>query len=419
MTAFVYRAALPAYFFDDDFQWLVGTWAFTPMQLIDVPHLRHFYRPIIDLYFAAATPLFGGSPTLFHAANVALHAANGLILLALARAVSGNRMFGFLTALFFVVQPGDIDAVAWVSALAEPVSAFFGCLALLWFVRFRHSGHPLPHGLSVVALALALLTHESSVVFVALIVIADWAFFGAFTVRTGRQTRMADLVRLYTPYAIVTIAYLAIDLQINSRNYVVTQGHYQIGRHVIGNALDYIAALYVGRGDIANFVLIAIGVLALLLKGSRRVVFATAWLLLALLPFVFFTWSNTSRYLYLPAMGFSMLVAEGVLWLDRTLMLRLTPRARRAVLAVVIVAITGRFTIFALRNVKAFAQRAEDYRRYIALFREIHGDVPPNSRLPPDPRLRTKHSHEFVAAAVQWAYQDATIELIPEQPGRE
>lgn len=419
MTVFVYRAALPAYFFDDDFQWLVGTWAFTPTQLIDVPHLRHFYRPIIDLYFAAATPLFGSSPALFHAANIALHAVNGLILLALARAVSGNATFGFLTALFFVVQPGDIDAVAWVSALAEPVSAFFGCLALLWFVRFRQSGQSLRHALSVAALALALLTHESSVVFVVLIVIAEWAFFGGVPIGRTTQGRASAMARLYAPYAVVTIAYLAIDLQINSRNYVVTQGHYQIGRHVVGNALDYIAALYVGRGDVANFVLITVGVLALLLRGSRRVVFATAWLLLALMPFVFFTWSNTSRYLYLPAMGFSMLVAEGVLWLDRALMLRLTPRARRAVLAVVVVAIAGRFTIFALRNVKAFAQRAEDYRRYIALFREIHGDVPPNSRLPPDPRLRTKHAHEFVTAAVQWEYQDATIELIPEEPSRE
>ena len=418
MTAFVYRAAVPAYFFDDDFQWLVGTWAFTPAQLIDVPHLRHFYRPIIDLYFAAATPLFGGSPALFHTANIALHAANGLILMALARAVSGNALFGFLTALFFVVQPGDIDAVAWVSALAEPVSAFFGCLALLWYVRFRQSGYPLRHVLSVAALALALLTHESSVVFVALIVIADWAFFGGF--RSGEAQRStAAMMRLYAPYAIVTIAYLAIDLQINSRNYVVTEGHYQIGRHVVSNALDYIAALYVGRGDVANFVLIAVGVVALLIGGSRRVVFATLWLLLALAPFVFFTWSNTSRYLYLPAMGFSMLVAEGVVWLDRILTWRLTPRMRQAVVAVVVAAIAGRFTIFALRNVRAFAQRAEDYRRYIALVREIHGDVAPNSRLAPDPRLRTKHAHEFVTAAVRWAYQDATIELIPEQPSRE
>ncbi len=101
----VYRAAISAYFFDDDSQWLVGAWAFQPMHLLDFAHLNHFYRPVIDLYFATATPLFGGSPTLFHLANIGFHAANGLLLLALARAMSGSTAYAFLTALFFVVQP--------------------------------------------------------------------------------------------------------------------------------------------------------------------------------------------------------------------------------------------------------------------------------------------------------------------------
>src|SRR6187549_565960 len=120
MAFVAYRPALSAYFFDDDFQWLVGTWAFTPWQLFDIAHLQHFYRPVIDLYFAIATPLFRGSPTAFHVANITLHAVNGLVLLALARAMSGRLDFAFLTALFFIVQPGDVEAVAWVGALAEP-----------------------------------------------------------------------------------------------------------------------------------------------------------------------------------------------------------------------------------------------------------------------------------------------------------
>src|SRR3979411_3195721 len=110
-AAFVYRAAVSAYFFDDDFQWLVSTWAFQPAHLLDIAHQSHFYRPIIEVYFAAATPLFGGSPTLFHIANIGLHAANGVLLFALARALSGNSAHAFLAALFFVVQPGDVDAI--------------------------------------------------------------------------------------------------------------------------------------------------------------------------------------------------------------------------------------------------------------------------------------------------------------------
>lgn len=409
-AGFVYRDAVSAYFFDDDFQWLVSTWAFRPGQLVDVAQMNHFYRPVIDMYFAAATPLFGGSPTLFHLANIGLHMANGLLLMALARALSGSPVYGFLAALFFVVQPSDVDAVAWVSALAEPVSAFFGCLALLWFLRFREGGHTRWHALSGVAFLLALLTHESSVVFFPLLILAAWAARDPTDVG-GARVRRASGFRPFIPYCVLLVAYLAVDLQVNSRNYVVAEGHYGVGGHVVTNALDYLVALYVGRRDLANYVLVVVGLGALMLFGSRRVVFATSWLVLALLPFVFFTWGNTSRYLYLPAMGFSMLVAEGLVHLDRLAAPRLSRAARTAALALVATAIAGRFALFAADNVSHFAERTEEYRRYITLFKQVHGDLPAQSRVAPDPRLRIDHPPAFLNALVQWEYRDPTIAL--------
>jgi len=214
---------------------------------------------------------------------------------------------------------------------------------------------------------------------------------------------------------VVTGIYLAIDLSINRRNYVVTQGHYAIGSHVISNALNYISALYVGRGNLLNFLFIASGLAALFVKGSRRVVFATSWMMLALMPFLFFTWSNTSRYLYLPAMGFAMLVADGVLWLDAFLASRVGVTARRVVVVLLVAAIAGRFTAFAIRNANWFAQRAEGYRRYITLFRQIHGDVPSHARIPPHPQLRGPHANEFLTALVRWEYRDPTIELVADE----
>ena len=403
-VALVYRAAASAYFFDDDFQWLVGTWAFRPVQLLDIAHIRHFYRPVIDLYFAAATPLFAGSPARFHLFNICLHAANGLLLMALAREISGSRMFGFLAALFFVVQPADADAIAWVSALAEAVGAFFGCLALLWFLQSRRTGSRMRRVLSVAAFALALLTHESYAILFPLLVLAGWAF---------TDVRRTD-IRPYIPYAIALVAYLAIDLSINSRNYIVTGGHYGIGSHVVTNALEYIVAMCVGRHNLTNYVLIAIALVALLLRGNRRVVFATAWLLLALLPFVFFRWSNTSRYMYLPAMGFSMLIAEGVMQLDRLMAARLPRGLSAAAQTALTAVIAGRFALFAMSNVSGFAGRTEDYRRDIASFKQVHGDLPLHSRVPLAPLSTAKHQFQFLNALVQWEYHDPTIELIPD-----
>jgi len=412
-AVFVYHAAATAYFFDDDFQWLAGTLTFTPARLVDVGHMGHFYRPVVDLFFATGARLFGGSPVVFHLTLIALHAANGVILFSLARTISGSPTFGFLSALFFVVQPADVDAVAWVGALAEPTGAFFGCLALLWFLRFRSGGARVFQALSAASFGLALLTHESSVVFFVLLVMADWVFAS----RPDRghaprawQTRLGA----YTTYVALLVAYLAVDLRINSRNYVVTEGHYAIGPHVITNTLEYIVALFVGRHDVANYALVVVALGWTWIAGSRRAIFATLWLLVALGPFVFFTWSNTSRYEYLPAMGFSMLVAEGVIGIGRLAGRRGSTAIGAAVVVLLSMAITVRFALFAAGNVRDFANATEEYRQYMTAFKAMHGDVPSHTEGLEGPPMRTPHGHAFLNALVQWEYRDPTIQLAPE-----
>jgi hypothetical protein len=412
----VYHNALSAYFFDDDFQWLVTSWSFHPGQLVDVAAMSHFYRPVIDVYFAVLTPLLRGSPVLFHAASIALHVAVVFVLFELAQRLWGPpsggpsaRLFGFITALFFAVQPSDIDAVAWVGALAETIGALFGCLSLLWFLRWRDSGEPRFRMRSIVAFVLALLTHESSVVFFPVLLLANW-FFAA----------RREWIRPFAPYALLLAAYLSLDLWINSRNYVVSQGYYTFGFHIVTNALNYIVGLYVGRRDLLNYTVIVAGVVLLLARGNARVRFATCWMLLALAPFLSFKWGNTSRYLYQPAIGFSLLLAEAVMLVApaKAGAYRLTPRVgsafRRTLLFwVIVAAIAIRFAIFANSNVRDFATRTQVYPEYLARVRRIHGNLPSHSVIAADPEFAMQHPHQFVNAAVQWEYGDPTVGVTP------
>jgi hypothetical protein len=411
----VYRGALTAYFFDDDFQWLVGTWSFGAARLFDLSQLSHFYRPVIDVYFAAATPLYGGSPAMFHAANIVIHAANGLLLLALARTLSRSDAYAFLAALFFVVQPADVDTIAWISALAEAVAAFFGCLALLAFLRFRQTGVAVWYGLSLAAFLLALVTHESSVVFLALLAVTDWALPRESPRGDSQRGSLGGAIGPYVPFLAIAAAYLVVDIRINSHNYLITEGHYAFGLHVFTNVRDYLVALYVGKGNAANYAFVVCAIAAVLASRNRRVLCAGAWIAVTLAPFVFFTWGTSFRYLYLPAMGFSMLVAEGVLQLDR-LLARWMPRAARAaVVAVLVAAMAGRFMVFAAANVRSFAGRTEVYRRYMTNFKRVHGDLAHNSRVVVDAAGR-QFAPKFLIAMIQWEYRDPTIELVESTP---
>lgn len=402
----VYHNALGAYFFDDDFQWLVTSWAFHPGQLVAFGSMSHFYRPVIDLYFAVLTPLLGGSPVLFHAASIALHAANVLVVFALASRIGSSRLFGFIAALFFAVQPSDIDAVAWVGALAETIGALFGCLSLLCFLRWRDRGEARWRILSVLVFALALLTHESSVVFLPVLFLLYRQICQVRRLwRVQQDPPYTHAVRIFAPYVGLTAVYLALDLWINSRNYVVSEGHYTVGVHIVTNALNYIDALYVGRRDWVNYAVIAVGVVVLLIRGNARVRFATCWMLLALAPFLSFNWGNTSRYLYQAAIGFSLLLAEGVM--------QLKGPKYRPLLAVLVAVIAIRFAVFANSNVRDFATRTQVYPQYLARFRQIHGDIPSHSVVEPDAEFATQHPHQFANAAVQWEYRDATIQVRP------
>jgi len=404
----VYRTAVGAYFYEDDFQWLMSTFTFQPWNIVNVGAYSHFYRPVIELYFWAATPLFDGSPALFHAANIALHAVNALLLFLFVREATTSERHGFFAAVFFVGLPGYIEAIAWIGALAEPIGAAFGCLALWSFLRFTNTGRESWRAISVCGFALALLTHESSVVFLPTLLLAGWAF-----APSPPGDRWSAHARRYAPYVIVLIVYLAIDIPINARSYLIGESHYRVGLHIVGNILDYIVTLYVGQRNLPSYIGTAGVVLVLLARGSRRVRFATLWMLLALLPFAPFTWANTSRYLYLPAMGFAMLVAELVEWVDRATAGRMTSTARHALVGIVVLAITVRFCLFAAEGVERFAARTEVYRQFITEFRQQHPVLPRDSAVAIDKAVADRLHHKFLESAVQWEYRDPTIQLVP------
>lgn len=126
------------------------------------------WRPLTVATFAwqwqgpdAAGPL--------RAANVALHVAASLALLALGRALLGSRAAAFVAALLFAVHPVHAEAVAWVSGRAELLAA------LLVLAAWR--AHLAPGrgaaALSALLLALALLSKENALVAPALFAAGD------------------------------------------------------------------------------------------------------------------------------------------------------------------------------------------------------------------------------------------------------
>ena len=408
----LYVPATSAWFFQDDLQWLAGTLTFKPSDLLNLSGQSHFFRPVISLYFWAATPLFGGSPVAFHWANSVLHAANGLLVFAVAGAIGFSRRSSFLSALFFVSMPAYVEAIAWVSALAEPVTTFFGLISVYALLRARRERSAGWQALSVAGFFMALITHESSAVLLPLLVIADWALAQP----AGAQRRplfgdMAGKVRYFAPYAVLLAVYLAVDVSVNERSYLVEEGHYRIGPHAVGNLLEYVVTLYVGKRTLPSFVVTAAVLLLLLVRGTPRVRFSTCWVLLSILPFSFFTWSNTSRYAYMPAVGFAFLLVDGLEWLEARL-LRLTGARVGVAIATVLAAFVAiRYMLFAVDNITSFAERTEPYRAFAETLRRANPAPPRGARLPVDVETAEALQFRYVEALAQWEFKDPGLSL--------
>jgi hypothetical protein len=409
----LYWPASSAWFYQDDLQWLAGTLTFKPGGLLDVSAHAHFYRPVIALYFWAATPLFGGSPALFHWANSVLHAANGLLVFLLAETIGLRRGFAFLAALFFVSMPAHIEATAWVSALAEPVTTLFGLISIYALLRAHRQQRPGWKALSVASFVMALMTHESAAVLLPLLVLADWAFVQPEgPERSFRWREWGSRVRRFTPYVVLLGLYLLIDLSVNSRSYLVEEGHYRLGFHAVKNLLGYVVTLYAGKRNLPSFVVVGLVLTVLLLRGTPRVVFATAWLVLTLLPFSFFTWSNTSRYAYTPAVGMALLLAEGLQWVDTWLARVMNTRARITITAALGMFVAVRFMVFSLENIRNFSERTEPYRRFAVSIRQQHPDPAPGAGIPVDAATADALHFRYLEALAQWEFRDPTLKLV-------
>jgi hypothetical protein len=182
--------------------------------------------------------------------------------------------------------------------------------------------------------------------------------------------------RFYLPFAIALGAYFAIAYVINRSNYLVVEGHYRAGWHAIGNALNYLTTLYVGPHGPIALALTGVAVLAVLLLGSPPAKFATAWMLIALLPYVFFQPGTTGRYMYLAAAGFSMLAVE-LMWAIAEAAQTRAPWARSAVVGPVLAAIViVRFGAFTRHTTPAACVEGEPYLAWMLEFKRVHPSLP-------------------------------------------
>ncbi len=295
--------------------------------------VSNYYRPVFLMWLLLNFSLFGVDPVGWHAASLLLHAGATALVYSLARRdLKDNVAAGFCAAIF-AVHPIHVESVTWISGVTEPLLAvlFLGCI--LCFRRWQDGNDYRWYGASLLLCVFALLAKETAVMIVPTLFFYEWVRpRDAVPLQRLRAAALAAV-----PFAVLTVAYLVV------RSLVLKGFAPDIGSHVTKATVLFTlpAALwfyfeklvwpsslsvfypfaFVAKPGLANFLLPGLALIAVfagLSMWARRqseVLPACVWMLLPLLPPLIalgrFVPSDLvhDRYLYLPSIGFAMLVA--------------------------------------------------------------------------------------------------------------
>ena len=169
------------------------------------PHkISNVVRPVTFATFALNWHLGGSHTVGFHLFNLMLHAGVTLLLLAVLQALLGAsppaKAVAFAAALVFAVHPLHAEAVASISGRAELLAAGFVFAA--WVLHLEDQQIP-----ALVCFILALLSKESAVVFLPLLLVGDYA-----------RGKWKPVLR-YALFAGVTLLYLGILWKVQGRRF--------------------------------------------------------------------------------------------------------------------------------------------------------------------------------------------------------
>lgn len=290
-----------------------------------------YWRPLTASTLVLGHRLGGGDPAAFHALSLALHAVATLGAFGLGWRLARSRLVAGGTALLFAVHPLQVESVAWISAVNDPLQGALVLWSLFAFVGWRKRGSEgLP--LASVGLAgLALLAKESAAAVVPLALVMEAGLRGP-----------RPFARAYLPFAALGLAYFGARVwvfgdmaagfdRVSSHLGVPLSRALTLRAELLGGALQLLVwphplALFrevrpeVPITDpklVAAFVAIALWVVALAisLRSSNRLwrvalLVPPAALLPALVSFESLgRFPLSDRFLYVPVLGGALLAA--------------------------------------------------------------------------------------------------------------
>ena len=281
------------------------------------------YRPLFLVYVTVLNLACRGNAVALHAASVLLHAATSILFYFLLRVLlpDTRRVVAAFGALLFALHPAHAGSVAWVSASPDLLAGLWLLASLLLYARAVGKGKAgLSMWLSFAAFLVALFCKETAIVFPLVIAGFDWlkrrfslgrtaVFLGGavfyylcrLAALSGKTEQSLSLGRLDWG----KFWYLVRFVPAYGKQLIWPAGQ---PFFLFASVDHYLAGLPLAFFGLASLLLLALALLA----RPREALFAGGWILLFLSPALALAFCNQPifevRYLYLPSMGFILIL---------------------------------------------------------------------------------------------------------------
>jgi tetratricopeptide (TPR) repeat protein len=296
----------------------------------------NFYRPLQTLSFELDYYLWGLNPFGFHLTNLLLHIACALLIYFLfVQILPAARGVALITALLFLIHPVQTEAVAYISGRADSQASIFMLLSIILYIKQSRKVRPKNMFYlsgAVISFIFALLCKETSLILPLVIILYDVSF-------SQDNLRFRDKLKVrYSLFLLVALIYillratvlnflhrplfltnttLALRMLTSAKIFTLYFGllvlpfdlHMERSVPMVSSILD--------QGVLPSLILLIF--LAILIvrsyRHSRVCFFAGIWFFLNLLPvsnIVPLNANMAEHWLYLPSVGFFLLIALGI-----------------------------------------------------------------------------------------------------------
>jgi len=282
----------------------------------------NYYRPFAMLTILADYSFWRLNVQGYHFTNIVIHTLTALSLYWFVALLYGDRLLSLLASILFLVHPIHSEVVSWISCRADSMATLFVLLCFIFYIKQLISGRAYFSAMSLSCYILAILSKESALILPGLLLLYHYAF--KKKIKTAVFLPMLGVAFIYF-FLRLSVFKFSLPANLNFA------GLFQRFPGFFAAVTDYIRILIMPFGLRVEYEggpfrfsdpRVAFGAITALLilsfaftnrKRNSLVFFATGWFFVSLLPvsniFYPLPFYMAERWLYLPSVGFFLILA--------------------------------------------------------------------------------------------------------------